>query len=233
MRLPFVRHELGGVGFGISLLGIIVGGDHLVRVVEDAPDDAHAHHLGRPGARLGLGLGHLRRRLLLFLGPLLVGLLLVLAGFLVLRTFFLFAFGFTLLLFVLVLLLLFFVAFFFVFILAAFGGIEIGTHFLAVQDTSSHCPILRDKGISSLRKRLAQLIYVVIGYCQPARLARLKARRPARGAAPERLFYSWFPNSRLGTASRETLSRSEQIGDHVVARLQAHLASLMVGGPCR
>src|SRR5262249_19166357 len=60
--------EPGGVGGGIFLLGIGIGRHRLMRVVEDAPDHALAHHLGGASARLGLGLGlgGLGRRLLLF-----------------------------------------------------------------------------------------------------------------------------------------------------------------------
>jgi len=49
--------ELGGSGLGRLFLGVLKGGNGLVRVVHHGPDDAHPGcRLGRP-ARLGLGRG--------------------------------------------------------------------------------------------------------------------------------------------------------------------------------
>src|SRR5271157_1511769 len=49
--------QLRGPGLGRRLLGVVKGGNGLVRVVHHGPDDAHpGGRLGRP-ARLGLGLG--------------------------------------------------------------------------------------------------------------------------------------------------------------------------------
>src|SRR6185437_10066137 len=107
-----------------GLARILVGGDALVRVVEDAPDHALPHDLGRPRARL---LGRRRRfRLgfLLFLGLLLFVLLAYafLVGLFILR-FFLFPLllvAFFLLVFVRFLFLVWFLVLF-----ATFRGVEI------------------------------------------------------------------------------------------------------------
>src|SRR5262249_31722355 len=115
-----VRRQLGGVLVGFLPLRVVVDGHPLVGVIEDAPTHFHADHLGRPRARLGLGLGLLGGRLLLlgrrFFVLFLCLILVAVAGLLT-------GFGFFLVLVV---------AFFlfvhvFVILLAPLGGLEVGT----------------------------------------------------------------------------------------------------------
>src|SRR5262245_36410350 len=102
MRAAFVGCQPSGVCLGLRFARIFVGRHAAVGVVEHAPDDAHANHLGRARA-CGLGL---RRRLgFLLLGRrLFLALLVVSAGFFVLRAAFLLLVAF------------FFVAFLFFFV---------------------------------------------------------------------------------------------------------------------
>src|SRR5208337_5177208 len=74
VRTATFGRQLGRLGDRRFLLGVIEGGDGLVGVVQDRPDDAHAGGgLGRPaglglrfGSRLGLLLGLTIRRVYLF-----------------------------------------------------------------------------------------------------------------------------------------------------------------------
>src|SRR5205085_5427067 len=117
--------QAGGVLVGLLALGIVIDGNALVGVIEDAPYDLHPRHFGRPRPGLGLGLGLLDRL------PLLGSFLFLLIDVFGFVCFFLdFAFS-------LILLSLFFIHLF-RFALAALGGLIVSTQILAVQYASAH-----------------------------------------------------------------------------------------------
>src|SRR5262249_45969027 len=124
----------------------------LIGVIENTPDHFQSSDLRGAGSSLGLGrfgrdftfLGRLGRLGGLFISFLCVGGLVLLI---------LFAFLLFVLAFLFVLLLLFRLVDLFIVLLATLGRVEVGAHFLAIQDLSSH-----EKISSPLRWRIEQPI---------------------------------------------------------------------------